>query len=52
MEGKPLAATQTNREYEKFEPSTEWAREDEFDTLIVNLPGFFPPFFPHFLHLH
>lgn len=44
MERKPLAAAQTNREYEKFEPSTEWAREDEFDTLIVNLPGFSPPF--------
>ncbi|KAL9458493.1 hypothetical protein AB3S75_007370 [Citrus x aurantiifolia] len=40
MERKPLAAAQTNREYEKFEPSTEWAREDEFDTLIANLPGF------------
>ena len=48
MERKPLAAAQTNREYEKFEPSTEWAREDEFDTLIVNLPGFFPPLFPSF----
>lgn len=40
MERKPGAADQTNREYEIFEPSTEWAREDKFDTLIVHLPGF------------
>ncbi|KAI9193813.1 hypothetical protein LWI28_000390 [Acer negundo] len=29
-----------DREYEDFTPSTGWVREPEYDTLVVNLPGF------------
>ncbi|KAG6678715.1 hypothetical protein I3842_14G094400 [Carya illinoinensis] len=37
MDAKPRAV---DRVYEDFEPQTEWAREERFDTLIVLLPGF------------
>ncbi|XP_062170986.1 inactive protein RESTRICTED TEV MOVEMENT 2-like [Alnus glutinosa] len=37
MEAKPLAA---NSVYEDFDPPSEWAREQEDDTLILELPGF------------
>ncbi|KAF5471930.1 hypothetical protein F2P56_008689 [Juglans regia] len=37
MDAKPRAV---DRVYEDFEPQTEWAREEGFDTLIVLLPGF------------
>lgn len=38
MDAKPRAV---DRVYEDFEPQTEWAREERFDTLIVLLPGQF-----------
>lgn len=41
MEGKPLGAA-ANRVYEEVElpaSSSEWLREQGYDTLIVNLQG-------------
>ncbi|CAN0923342.1 Inactive protein RESTRICTED TEV MOVEMENT 2 [Linum grandiflorum] len=34
------AATSQQRSYEDFEPTTEWKREPNADTLLVYLPGF------------
>ncbi|GLT67631.1 hypothetical protein SLA2020_399240 [Shorea laevis] len=40
MEAKPQAAAAANRVYEDVDPPTKWAKDQQHDTLIVELPGF------------
>jgi hypothetical protein len=50
MEAKPLAAA--NCIYDDFDPPSNWAREPEHDTLILELPGLFLFFFNILLSVH